>query len=132
MSAARIELPDFMSPRLVERTYGRAMELQRQCKNAFWKGGYAARKWRERGLRMAIDRNPRLLLFLEKAAEHLRVCNDEQASRVTDAGFTKTDFSEYALFREAYIKATEPSRDESAMHQIFCWIYAAAAEALGD
>lgn len=130
--SARIELPDFMTARLVEKTYGRAMQLRDASQKGWFRlDAIKARRAKEIGVRMALDRHPKLLLFLEKAAEHLRTVNDEQASRITQEGFAKTDFSEYAVFREAYLKAVEPGRDEHTLHKVYCWVYAAAAEALG-
>lgn len=131
MSAARIELPDFMTARLVEKTYQRAMELKQKERAPFWNGGAKARRHKDIGVRMAIDRHPKLLLFLDKAAEHLRAENEQQKERFEERGFAQTDFSEYSTFREAFIKADEPLRDEYALHNIFCWVYAAVAEALG-
>lgn len=131
MSAARIELPEFMSARVVEQTYRRAMELKAKENESWWKGGAKARRYKDIGVRMAIDRHPKLLLFLDKAAEHLRTENEQQKDRMGEHGFAQCDFSEYATFREAFIKADAPQRDVHALHHVFCWIYAAVAEALG-
>lgn len=131
MSAARIELPEFMSACVVEQTYRRATELKAKERDPWWSGGAKARRYKDIGVRMAIDRHPKLLLFLDKAAEHLRAENEVQKDRMGERGFAQCDFSEYATFREAFIKADEPQRDMHAVHNIFCWIYAATAEALG-
>lgn len=129
-----IELPDFVTPELIERTYRRAMAIQdagHVRSTSSWWSKHRARHLRHVGVKMAMARDPKLLLFLEKAAEHLRRMNDEQKSRIEQQGFAKTDFSEYALFRTAYEKALEPKRDEAALASIWGWIYASACEALG-
>jgi len=125
-----IELPEFMNATVVERTYRRAMELQDRGREPWWNGGGAARRLRDKGTRMAIDRNPRFMLFLERAAEYIRARSDEQQSILAQGGYVKTEYSEAALFRTAYEKADAPNRDEEALHAIWGWVYAAVAEAL--
>jgi hypothetical protein len=128
-----IELPDFVTPELIERTYRRAMAIQdagHVRSTSSWWSRHRARHLRHVGTKMAMARDPKLLLFLEKAAEHLRRMNDAQKSEITDRGFARTDFSEFELFRTAYEKAMEPKRDEAALFTIWGWVYASAAEAL--
>lgn len=125
-----IELPEFMSGAVVERTYRRMRELQDRAREPFWNGGMRARAFRDRGMRMARARDPRMLLFLEKGAEYLRARNDEQASRFAQEGYARTDFGEYALWREAFLKATEPQQHDDVMYGLYGWVYAAVAEAL--
>ena len=120
-----------MTARVVEQTYRRTLELKAKERDAWWMGGAKARRYKDIGVRMAIDRHPKLLLFLDRAAEHLRAENEAQRDRFGERGCAMTDFTEYALFREAYIKADAPEQDRHAMHHIFCWVYAAVAEALG-
>ena len=127
---ARIELPDFMTPSIIERVYRRAVELQDRGREPWWNGGRHARAMRERGVRMAMARDPRFMLFLEKCAEYLRARNDEQQSRLGQEGFVRTEYSEAALFRVAFEKADEPRRDEQFLHSTLGWVYAAAAEVL--
>lgn len=126
-----IELPDFVTPELAERVYVRAKYHQDHGREGFWNGGPRARKLRAIGEKMALARDPKLLLLLEKSAEHLRRMNDEQASRITQQGFAKTEFTEYGQFRLAYEKVLDPRRDETAMMGLFGWLFAACAEALG-
>lgn len=129
-----IELPDFVTPELIERTYRRAMAIQdagHGRSTSSWWTKHRARNLRHVGVKMAMARDPKLLLFLEKAAEHLRRMNDAQKSRITQEGFARCDFSEYELFRTAYEKALEPKRDELALAATWGWVYAASAEALG-
>lgn len=127
-----IELPDFVTGPIVERTYARMIYLQDRAREPWWNGGRRARQLREVGVRMALARDARLLLFLEKSAEYLRARNDEQLSRIAQLGYAKApEFSEFALFRTAYEKAVEPRRDEAALHATWGWVYAACAESLG-
>jgi len=130
---AAIELPEFMSAHVIERTYRRAMELQNCAREPFWNGGRRARQLRDIGVRMAIERDPRLLLFLEKSAAWLRTRSEEQLSRMRQLGYSEgyTEYGEAQLFRTAYEKADAPLHDEDALHAIWGWVYAATAEALG-
>jgi len=149
-----IELPEFMNGRVIERTYRRMMDLQdaggsravigaqapmqeeaarrtRPTKRLSWRARFDATHYKRIGLRMAVARDPRLLLFLEKGAEYLRARNDEQRSMIEQLGYVKAnEFSEFALWRTAYEKAVEPKQDVEAMHDIWGWVYAAVAEAL--
>lgn len=125
-----------MNASVIERTYRRMVELQEQARAPAW-------KWRRRdrahhlrkvGVHMALDRNPRMMLFLEKMAEYLRARNDEQLSRIAQHGWSDahTEYTEFSTVRTAYEKADEPNRDEEALHSIWGWVYAAVAEALGE
>lgn len=127
-----IELPDFVSGTLIERTYHRALYWQDRARGQ--KDTFAAKRWLTIGMNRARSRDPRMLLFLEKGAEHLRKLNDAQQERFTynERGtFQKQDFTEYASWREAFLKARDPQHDEETMYRVFGWIYAAVAEALG-
>lgn len=130
---AQIELPEFMNAAVIERTYRRMLELQDHGREPWWNGGRRARHLREVGVRMAMDRDPKMLLFLEKAAEYLRARSDEQISRIEHHGFADghNEYSEAGLLRTAYEKADSPDREEEALHRIWGWVYAAVAEALG-
>ncbi len=129
---ARIELDDFITGRLIERTYRRMMELQDRSREPFWNGGRRARRLRDIGVRMAMDRNPHMMLFLERSTEYMRARSDEQKSTVGQMGYEQVDeMSEAALFRTAYEKADEPNRDPGFLHATLGWVFAAVAEALG-
>ncbi len=126
-----IELPEWLNARTIERTYRRALELQDHAREPWWNGGRRARKLREIGVRMALARDPKMMLFLDKAAEQMRGESDRQKSGVEQSGFAKVgEMSEAALFRTAFEKADEPRRDEEALHATWGWVYAAVAEAL--
>lgn len=127
-----IELPEFMTASVIERTYSRMIQLQNKGREPFWNGGTRARHLRKVGVRLAMARDPKMLLFLEKMAEYLRARNDEQLSRVEQLGYARvSEYQEFSTVRTAYEKATEPNRDEEALHAIWGWVYAATAEALG-
>jgi len=126
-----IELPDFMTPALVERTHARAMVLKELGK----KNNARANALLRCGMNMARARHPRMLLFLEKAADHLQQKNQEQQARFRYAEdgreYKAAEFSEAATWRTAYEKALEPGMDERTLFRTWGWIYAAVAEALG-
>lgn len=124
-----IELPDFVSRESTERAYHRAKVLQNAW--AKYKDGRSKRA-RAVGCRMARLRNAKMLLFLEKGAEHLRAMNDEQASRVVQEGYAKSDFAEFSQWREAFLLTRDPKLHEDVDFVVFGWIYAAVAEALGE
>ncbi len=126
-----IELPDFVTPELIERTYNRALHLQNHGREPWWNGGRRARMLRTVGVKMAMARDPKLMLFLEKGAEHLRRMNDAQKSRMSQHGYQTTDFGEFSLFKTAYEKCLDPKKDELFLHDTLGWIFAACAEALG-
>ncbi len=123
-----IELPEFMSGKVIERTYRRMIELQDAWRQ---RRSPRAEALRIRGVNMALARDPRFMLFLEKGAEYLRARNDEQKSRFAQLGHAQaTEFNEFSQWRTAYEKALEPNRDPEALHAIWGWPYAAVAEAL--
>lgn len=123
-----IELPEFMSGSLIERTYRRSRELREQSVRH---GSTRAREMCLKGVRMARDRNPRMLLFLEKGADWLSHRNDEQRSRFAQEGFAPNDYTEFATWKEAYLRASEPRGREDTQLEVFGWVYGAVAEALG-
>lgn len=127
----RIELPDTVTARLVERTYARVYAIKRMSTgNA--REREVAKMLRTRGVNMARARSPRMLLFLEKGYEYLRQESAAQADRYEKAGLaTAPEFSECSTWRTAYEKAVEPRQDEQCLHEVFGWIYAAVAEAVG-
>jgi hypothetical protein len=126
-----IELPEFMTATVIERTYRRMVELQDKAKSPFWAGGLRARGLRDKGVRMAMARHPQMLLFLERSAEYLKKRNDEQMSHFEQLGYRRpSEYSECALFRTAYEKMDDPKKDEAFLHATLGWVYAAVAEAL--
>lgn len=126
-----IELPDFVTPGLIERTHARAMTLKELGK----KNNPRANALLRCGMNMARARHPKMLLFLEKAANHLQQKNQEQQARFRYAEdereYRASEFSEAATWRTAYEKTLDPGTDERTLFRTWGWIYAAAAEALG-
>ncbi len=127
MGAAGIELPEFVTGKVIERTYHRAMKLQ--DKGA--RDHYAGRMLLA-GMNRARARDPLLLLFLEKGADHLQKVNDSQQDRFDEGGHRRQDFSEFATWREAYQRASEPQAHEDVMYRVYGWVYAAVHEALAS
>lgn len=127
MGAAGIELPDFVTPEFIEDVYRRCSAMRARGEDH-----PKARDYLVRGMNMARARAPKMLLFLEKGATHLRRMNDAQQSRFeaneTGVTYHRTDFNEYAQWKSAYILALEPR--EGTMYRTFGWIYASVAEAL--
>lgn len=124
--AAFIELPEFMTGHVIERTYRRAMALQNLGERDHY-----ARRMLEQGRRRAVARDPRLLLFLEKGADYLQHRNDEQKSRFAQQGFAANcEFTELGTWREALKLAVEPREHADVSFGVFRWVYAAVAEAL--
>lgn len=131
MGANGIELPEFINAQLIERTYQRTIALRARGEN-----DRQVRALLVRGMNMARDRNPRMLLFLEKGAEWLRKESEQQRDRMEEAGHQEAfargiQFTEYEQWRIAYEKATAPEQDDRLMYRTLGWIYAAVAEALG-
>jgi hypothetical protein len=139
---ASIELPDFMTDRMVEQFY-------RLIISGSERGSHTPHQERRnnRGLRMARDRNPKLLLFLEKSAEVLRRANETQQDRFAEgvqqdvrvngevvdrlhACFPKQDFSEYATVRTAYTVCDGYKEEDYTMIAVFQNVYAAAADCI--
>jgi hypothetical protein len=124
MGAAGIELPEFVTPRVIERTYRRALELQNHRDSPYSRGMLL------KGMNMARAQHAVMAKFLEKGADHLQKVNDSQQERFDEKGLRRTEFSEYASWREAFLRMTEPTQHEDVMFRVFGWIYAAVAEAL--
>lgn len=122
-----IELPSFVDGRTIERIYGRAVALQNAHQ---FRRERRAHDLRIRGMNMARDRHPRMLLLLEKGADYLQARNDEQKSRITQEGYASSDFSEYSSWRLAYEKCLDPKQDEAFMFGTLGWVFAAVAEYL--
>lgn len=125
---ARIELPDFVTERTVERAYVRAKQVQDQFMQR--RGRVYCEAWAARGVRAAKARDGKLLRFLEYSCEVLQRLSDTQQSRLTQAGFVRQDYTELSTWKGAYKKADELGRDESCDPGVFRWIYGAAAEAV--
>jgi len=113
---ASIEI-DFVTLRSVEYAHGRACKEQERNNMAF----------AEIGMRAARERDPRLLLVLDKAANLLIKEDDYQRgqSRHTTEIFAEQRYTtETQMWREAYRMVDEGKAGE-VPHLI--WIYAAAA-----
>lgn len=111
-----------LDARTVERIYARAIALQNRS------GSRESFLLKQRGMNMARARYAPMLRVLEQGAEVLRRMNDEQASRFAQKGIEKSDFTEYATWREALLKITDWSREEEYKYGVFAWIYAAVGE----
>ncbi|MSQ55773.1 MAG: hypothetical protein EXR31_10445 [Betaproteobacteria bacterium] len=125
---ARLELPDFVTERSVERAYVRAKQMQDDYMAS--RGRRYADAWASRGVRAAKARDGKLLRFLEFSVEVLARLNDTQQSRLEQAGLHRQDYTEFSLWKAAMSKADELGRDESCDPGVFRWIYGAAAEAV--
>jgi hypothetical protein len=123
MGAAGIELPEWVTDKVIERTYRRVQELRAKGEDH-----RATRSLLVRGMNAARAQSPVLLLFLDKGAEVLRRFNDEQQSRFDQEGYRRVDYSEFSAWREAYLLCVEPRDD--VKYRVFGFIYAAAAEAV--
>ncbi len=126
-----IEINDFITPKLIERTYGRAIQLG----DLYNKGTPSQRANAERlrlaGMRMARARAPTMLLFLEKGSDYLQKINDAQKSRFAQEGHDRvSEYSEYSQWKTAYLKAMEPQNHEDMMYKTLGWVYASVFEAL--
>lgn len=125
--AAFIELPEFMTGSIIERTYKRAMALQNLTERDHY-----ARRMLEQGLRRARARDSRMLLFLEHGANYLQHRNDEQKSRFAQQGYENKnlEFSEFSQWRSALELLDAPRDHADVNFGVFRWVYAAIAEAL--
>lgn len=109
----------------VERAYAFARQL-----HAKGRSNPEVRRWLVEGMNRARVRDPRLLVFLDKGANHLQKLNDEQKSRFEQEGHRTQEFSEFAMWREAYIKVMEPRRDEEVLAAVYGWIFAGISRVL--
>lgn len=126
MGAAGIELEDFVTPERVERCYRRMLELR-----AKGEGDPKARTLLIKGMRMARAKHGAMLLFLDKGANILQKMNDAQQCRYSQDGadFHRSDFTEFATWREAFLLADDPAGD--VKYRVLGWAYASVAEVLG-
>ena len=124
-----IELPEFMSAERIEHAHARSMAIRQACYHGSPRQRELAASLRSRGMNAARDRNPRMLLFLEKAVEHMRRLNDEQQSRLTQEGYQRTKFTEFSTWEAAFLKSDQLGQDESLQFGVFAWVYAAIYEA---
>lgn len=115
-----LETTDFLTPRVIERAYGLAMQAR-----DLRKYGIA-----EAGLRAARARDERLLLVLEKGAEFTGKASEEQNGRTRrDSGtefYMRVEHTEAQLWRNAYVTVLEGHPSE-----VYQWIYGAAAIVCG-
>lgn len=125
---AKIELPEFMTGSVIERTYRRTMALQNLKEHDHY-----ARRMMEQGLRRARARDGKMLLFLEHSVNYLQHRNDEQKSRFAQEGHDNPnlEFSELSQYREALLLLDAPRDHADVNFGVFRWVYAAVAEALG-
>ncbi len=139
MSTAHTELPDFVTPQLIEAVVQRAMFAQDFALNHPHHDG--CKQWMKRGVRAAQDRNRWLMKLLDQGAEHLRRLNDAQQDRFASndadpnrpehlhgVDLRKQDFTEFSQWRAAYETADTSGRN-GAQHAVFAWLYGAAYEA---
>lgn len=120
MSAAGIEIPEWINESTVEdafRRMDRARGLRRQ-------------QFADKGLRAARARDSRLMKALEGGAEVLHTIQERQIGQRMRSSATpygeRVDLTEYAMWREAYKMC-----DEGTPLSAFQWIYGAAAELAG-
>lgn len=125
MGAAGIELPDFVTFALTDRTYQLVKQLR-----ALGPGHPKAARHLTNGLNRAGKRDPRMLLLLEKGADLLQKENDRQRDRFEAHGLATTEYAEYAQWREAYIRVNDAHRREEDL-QIYRWLFAACDAVLG-
>ena len=112
-----IELENFVTLRSVEYAYGRAVKEQQRNNMAF----------AEVGLKAARQRDPKLLLVLDKAANIMIKEDDNQRGQTrmsSDIESERRYTTETQLWREAYRMVDEGKAGEVPHLQ---WIYAAAA-----
>ena len=138
--AAYVELPEFMNGKTVERFYGRVLRSSSS-------GSHKEARRIDRGLRMARDRHPKLLKFLDASATVLQVCSESQQDRLEEgkvqairsenaveyvrAQFPRQDFSEFSTVRAAYTLAD--AGNDPGLLRIYAHVYAAVAdEILGE
>jgi len=124
-----IELPEFMTGERIEHAHARSMAIRQACYHGSPRQRELAASLRSRGMNAARDRNPRMLLFLEKSVEYMRRLNDEQQSRLTQEGYQRTKFTEFSTWEAAFLKSDQLGQDESLQFGVFAWVYAAIYEA---
>lgn len=127
-----IEIEEFLTPKLFERAYSEMLRLQDEYNKGTPVQRDRAHSARMRGARAARARAPRLMLFLEKAADHLQKQNDAQKSRFAQEGFEgrRLEFSEYGQMRLAYEKALDPDAHEGVLFSTFGWVYSGCMSVL--
>ena len=120
----RIELPDFITPALIERAHRRAQAMLQMGQHGLFR----------QGVRAAQAKDPKLLKMLEVTANHLDHKSDNQAGQTRrDASSDEGDrvqFTEVAMWQSAYEVCERPHMTLDDLHP-FGWLYAAAAEAVG-
>ena len=124
-----IELPDFMSAERIERAHARTVEIRETYYTGTTRQRELAGSLRSRGINAARDRNPKLLLFLEKSVEFMRKLNDEQQSRFKQEGYAPVKFTEFSTWEAAYLKSDQLGKDDTIEYGVFAWVYASLFEA---
>lgn len=128
----RVELEPFVTDKLVEHVYIRAQRAQAAHRT---RATTFLTAFRERGMRLARARDPRLLKFLDLASERMWKLQEPQRSRFRQEGFDgharlTGDFTEFSTFKQALLLADQLHKEGDCSHEVFGWLYAAAAEAV--
>lgn len=128
--AAYVELPDQVTDARVEYTHKRAMAMQDQ--HLVGAGRRYTEAWRQRGVRLARERDPKMMKFLDLSAERLFRLQAPQLSRFRQEGFdhharVSNEFTEFSQWKQAMLLADEK---RSCNPEVFGWLYGAAAEAV--
>lgn len=124
-----IELPEFMTAARIERAHARSSEIRESYYTGTQRQRELAASLRSRGIAAARDRHPRMLMFLEKAVEHMRQLNDQQQIRLKQEGFAPAKFLEFGTWEAAYLKSDQLGKDDSIEYGVFAWVYASIFEA---
>lgn len=128
----RVELDVFVSDKLVEHVYQRAQSAQKAMRRR--RTPYME-AYRQRGVRLAAERDPKLLKFLELAAERLWKLQEPQRSRFRQEGHDgyaheSGEFTEFSTFKQAMLLMDQLHREQDCRHEVFGWLYGAVAEAV--
>lgn len=128
--SAFVELPDSVSDARVEWTHKRAMTMQ--AEHVRRAGRRYTEAWRQRGVRLARERDPKLLKFLELAAERLYKLQAPQVSRFRQEGYDEHarrsgEFTEFSTWKNGMLLADQ---GKGCDPEVFGWLYGAAAEAV--
>lgn len=127
-----VELPDFVTPALVEHCHRRAIQMQAASQRPATRRYALA--WYDRGVKAARRRDPKLLKFLDLASERIFELMQPQLSRFSQQGhesFHKVhggEFTEFSQWKHALLTADE--KPEDTMPEVFGWFYGAVSEAI--
>jgi len=127
MRNTRIEIPEWITDKTVEHAYHRAQEALENHEEDF----------ANVGMRAAIDKNPRLLLTLDKSTEVLAMLVENQVGRyqrTTEKYGHKAELTELGLWRNALEQTDKTHSDEDERYYAlypYRFILGAAAELAG-